>query len=125
MSLDPSWIIAVAVSMTAILTAIGLVVGIASKPFKTMREHLSGAVSEIKSETSAIRSDLADIKSHLRDHDEALRGIRSGQDVIVESLGEVLPKGAYRVLRTSTEQSKVVDIFGYMREGQDAKAQHG
>lgn len=132
MSQNQFWFLVVAASVTALSAVVGLIMGIASKPFKAireqidgLREHMDGSVTDLKSDTSSIRSDLADIKSHLRNHDESLRGIMSGQRVIVESLGEVLPRGVHGVLRKAAEPSNVTYISGYMQESQDATAQHG
>lgn len=125
MSQGQFWVLAIASSATAIVAITTLVIGVAGKPFKAMRESLAQAVSEVKSETSAIKSDLSVIKNHLRDHDEVLRGIQRGQGVIIESLGEVLPSGTHKAVKMAAEPSNVVSIYSALKEDRGAKTSHG
>ena len=102
--------------MVGSVTAAGVVIGLASRPFKTMRKTVDDAVGDLKGQTSDLRTELkgevadlgtalkgelasigtslANIEGHVRDHAEALRSVQRGQEVLLASLEGVLTEGA-------------------------------
>ncbi len=83
-----------------------------------LREELRSEAAAIRAdlgkETAAIRSDLAQIERHARNHDETLRVIQGGQDVIVASLDGILPSDRQKIVETSVKRDNVISIYKAM-----------
>ena len=69
----------VASVVTALVAVSGLLMAIFQKPLKKIRDDIQG-----------LGDDLGKIKDHLRDHDEVLRNLQSGQRTIITALSTVV-----------------------------------